>query len=687
LISSCWRLKRNFARLCCYQLKLSSRKYYLLLATLKTIFILFQDQNSSDDQQEQSQRDLAEIPPDNLESYKNPPRPIPHSANRRKRKNPNSVASTSRRSKMHFVNGRSSLSQPSPGPSSSSSNTLSPSAILNMSKAIGNMQRPIFSASSPNLLMGLTNPLIGSLTNNLENSRHSPPTSRQSPPLSHRRESPPNGNLHKKLAVVDEICYLYPSEDYSLLRTAVLKNEVTFYKLSPPPRRHLIPENSVASSSSSNPSANDFLALQLMRNHTDYLQLLRTGCLPQDLGSLGEATSWLNPFTTAAVAGFSGNGTRLGNGNGLNGITESSSSRKKNVSNDQHPFLSPKAPVSNSKSKTVAAVLAATRNSTVGLNGGNVAGPSSSFERPKRPPQRRKPTNGRIEKPSTATFMPDDDYFDPTSMLEVVTTKPSSSSAFNDNDGDCQGMDLSSTAPSVIQRNTNPIQSTSTLRSKAMNKDYGFLNELGLVRRDSPTDDQSNGMVSTTASLEHFVQNVLSHKRTSTSTSSNSTSNSPTLPDPSTAESSDRTKDVVLEAFNFDSELAGDARGVARKFGLNIRIVQKWIREAPTRSVPISDSHINGCSSSTGGYPMKSMINELGMGDEVEDLEHPLAPVAAAPPPRSTKGPVVVNKRKNPKPNQICDFTEDAEVEGNDPLDMVVPIKKRRVSTPTPTSA
>jgi len=41
------------------------------------------------------------------------------------------------------------------------------------------------------------------------------------------------------------------------------------------------------------------------------------------------------------------------------------------------------------------------------------------------------------------------------------------------------------------------------------------------------------------------------------------------------------------------------------------------------------------------------------------------------------------NKRKTSKPNQICDFLEDDDdnVYGNEPVDMMVPIKKRRVST------
>ncbi|CAG7732593.1 unnamed protein product [Allacma fusca] len=40
------------------------------------------------------------------------------------------------------------------------------------------------------------------------------------------------------------------------------------------------------------------------------------------------------------------------------------------------------------------------------------------------------------------------------------------------------------------------------------------------------------------------------------------------------------------------------------------------------------------------------------------------------------------NKRKNTKPNQICDFQNDDLPDDADtvPLDMVVPIKKRRVS-------
>jgi hypothetical protein len=41
------------------------------------------------------------------------------------------------------------------------------------------------------------------------------------------------------------------------------------------------------------------------------------------------------------------------------------------------------------------------------------------------------------------------------------------------------------------------------------------------------------------------------------------------------------------------------------------------------------------------------------------------------------------NKRKTSKPNQICDFQqEDDDVGyGNEPVDMMIPIKKRRLST------
>jgi hypothetical protein len=274
-------------------------------------------------------------------------------------------------------------------------------------------------------------------------------------------------------------------------------------------------------------------------------------------------------------------------------------------------------------------------------------------------------------------------------MLEVVTSKPSPS-IDNNNVMHSYGMDLSThqaIKSSVISRHQSSSTTTTTIRSKAMNKDYGFLSELGLVRKDEEEERDHSQTSPSVSSLEQFVDNVLSLQKLSPQTSSSGS------PGPdcnhagngnnnSNGNNNESSKDSVLEAYNFDPEVAGDARAVARKFGLNIRVVQKWIREAPTRSIPISSIHSNGHhdGENNGGDDEATNENNINMLLQQQQQLHHRSVIA------STSSSTTVNKRKNPKPNQICDFAKD-DLDENGALDMVVPIKKRRLSTPTPTSA
>jgi hypothetical protein len=562
--------------------------------------------------------------------------------------------------------------------SSPSASLPSSSPLMSMGKGIANIHHPLFQNNSSGMFMGLTSPLM-SISAALESSssRHS------SPPPQPLRQSPPHGQVNggshnggnlssngqRMLELVDELCYLYPSEDFSLLRRAMMKNEVSFTKLSPPIRRHNNRKNS-------SPVPNDYITqqtLQMIKNQNEYLQLLQSGYANfsnfQDTAdpNNGKYASWLsNPFAAAAAAGFNVPGLNK-HGNGAENNRKKGHNNNNDTPQNQYNFALPKAPLSNSKSKTVAAVLAATRNGSSAPRMQNQNSQQNAYNnpKPKRPSQRRKMTNGRPPKQMCSPNN-DDDFLDPMSMLEVVTSRPSPIENNYHNTSDSLGMDLST--GSVIQRSPAYPSSSSTIRSKAMNKDYGFLSELGLVRKAE--EESMNGHTSppdsSTASLEHFVDSVLHQRRSSPQTSSSS---SPVDPNPV-----NESKDLVLEAFNYDPEMAGDPRAVARKFGLNIRVVQKWIREAPTRSIPLLLTNGNGHNEDH---------------DDEEDYNENLlqkSVIASTSSLNTNNGPTI-NKRKNPKPNQICDFTTEEDLDENGALDMVVPIKKRRLSTPTPTSA
>jgi len=597
-----------------------------------------------------------------------------------------SIPSESLRHSSSSVAGRSSQIQTALNPSSnipgtSANNFLA--SFQNMSKTIGSIPPSIYAGHSSNSLLG-TNPMLqASIQSHSSTSRPSS-RSRHSPVgnVRHSNGSPPNGNSSAALSdVVDELCRVFPREDFTTLRRAIWRREVTLTKLAPissKNNRSDLERENMPSTSRGQTDESFQQAVELIRSH-NYLSLIQSGLINTlDTANLNETSiPWLQSIT-AAMSGFNSPPSNIPHGS--NGISEN-----RRRPNDQHNFLSPRAPVSTAKARTVAVELAEQRG--VGLNGINGNGSHSSIEKPKRQAQsRRKPatTNGRSGRPPSSGARleePNDLEIDPRSMVEVVTTQPMSSPSQNSTEN---GIDLSSTASSVIYRNATPITTTSTLRSKAMNKDYGFLSELGLSRRESPPNrtNGNNGM-SSTASLENFVQNILplnggSNLSNGGGGSGDSSSNSPPLND-SAAESFEQ-KNMVLEAFHCDPEVMGDARGVARKFQLNMRVVQKWIREATNRPIPSHESHLtNGSGPSTSEYLRQNTSNE--MGDD--SLEAELAIAVAT---RNINGGSSVNRRKNSKPNQICDFTEDDETEVNDPVDMVVPIKKRRVSTPTPTS-
>ncbi|OXA61742.1 hypothetical protein Fcan01_01768 [Folsomia candida] len=692
-----------------------------------------QQQPSSDEQEQKvkkSDKDLTPNPPSSSSPSVSLPSRGSILAGKCTATNSKAKSRSSRpRAKMPIVAGKGPLIplQASAVSSSPSASLPSSSPLMSINgKGLGNIHHPLFSNSNSNLFMGLASPLLSSLPLALEacNSRHVSPPPMQSPSsngigqvnggrhsASHNHNNG-NNNMNGSLSaqrmmeLVDELCHLYPSEDFSLLRRAMLKNEVSFTKLSPPLRKHR------KNSSSPSPGGNDYITqqtLQMIKNQNEYFQLLQSGYANlsqfQDLSdhsNNGKYASWLNnPFAAAAVGAYNLQGgnttntTKHGSGldtnrkqqRGNNNITLNGNGNNHNHHHDlsasqHHNFASPKAPVSNSKSKTVAAVLASQRNGPTSQRL-----PNSSYDKTKRPSQnRRKMTNGRpVKSFPTPPNNNDDDYLDPTSMLEVVTSKPSPMDNM-----ESYGMDLSTTKANntVIQRSPTLITTSSTIRSKAMNKDYGFLSELGLVRKQQETN-LTNGYtspppLSSTASLEHFVDNVLSMRRSSPHTSS---SGSPPGHELNYAtnnnnnnnnnfESSDRSKNSVLEAFNYDPELAGDARGVARKFGLNIRVVQKWIREAPTRSIQMN----NNDHGENGDDAQFDDEDNENFPLQHQHLYQQRSVIAST----STHS---VNKRKNPKPNQICDFTED-DLDENGALDMVVPIKKRRVSTPpTPTTA
>ncbi|CAL8069930.1 unnamed protein product [Orchesella dallaii] len=572
-----------------------------------------------------------------------------------------------------------------------------------------------------------------------ENSRnysprdHSPihNNGRGSPAHSAGGSSGGSTNLQNALLLVDELNYLYPYSDFSLLRKALLKEEVTLEKLSYPLLRNKsneFPVNgnglstdlsqglrdlrraaALSPSKSNSSEYNTQQTLDIIRQQQEYLKLLQqcgignssdvSGLNLSDVSSNGRLPPWFNPFAAAAAAGLPVPSTSKfapvnGNSNGERRNKPSSTE-----TSDNHRFASPRVPPANGnggKAKTVAAALAATRvQSSQGRN--------FHVERNGRPSQNQRPAQRRKITAARRNNSQMDDEIDPTSMLEVVTSIPSptnsprtTSYAYRNNGNNeyqanqNQGMDLTTTAPT-----TTTTTSTTRLISKAMNKEYSFLNELGLVRKTpEETNKPVNGGygITHTASLENFVQNImLQPRQKSPQPPASSSSGSPPASDTNETE---RTKLMVIDAYNTDPEISGDARAVARKFGLNVRVVMKWLKEAPSKSSPQSNNeeihNENGWGSENNN--LHSRINGGGIKIEhvdeddayqAQNLHKTMISESNNNSPGST---ATVNKRKNSKPNQICDFTEDSPIL-NGALDMVVPIKKRRVSSPTPQDA
>lgn len=561
-----------------------------------------------------------------------------------------------------------------------------------------------------------------------------------------------NSSLQNALLLVDELNYLYPYSDFSLLRKALLKEEVSLEKLAHPLLRHksefrVNGNNGINSdfsqgrrdlrrvgalspsptkSTSSQHEYNTQQTLDIIRQQQEYLKLLQQCGIGNssdissglNLSDNGRIPAWFNPFAAAAAAGLpipSSSGTSSGGGkfNGVNGSGTEIGRRNKD-SNDNHRFASPRVPpaVNSGKAKTVAAALAATRvqSSPQHLTGRNYTTNRANGRQSQgqRSAQRRKPNAS-----ATRSVPQIDDDIDPTSMLEVVTSIPSPSisprttvtnqynynaqhhqrSSSNGNGGSNdfhQGMDLTTTsAPAATATTTS---TTTRLISKAMSKEYSFLNELGLVRKSPDniptTSSGTNGYgITHTASLENFVQNILPTRQKSPQAASSSTSSS--SPPATDLNDSEKTKNLVIDTFTYDPEIAGDARAVARKFGLNARVVMKWLKEGPVKSSPQSneDCHENGVGS--GDNYNFSFKHKPRMNGDCFDTEyhqaHSLHKAMMNESNNNSHSGTSVNKRKNSKPNQICDFATEDDDGLNGALDMVVPIKKRRVSSPSPT--
>ena len=153
----------------------------------------------------------------------------------------------------------------------------------------------------------------------------------------------------------------------------------------------------------------------------------------------------------------------------------------------------------------------------------------------------------------------------------------------------------------------------------------------------------------------------------------------------------------------------GDCRAVARKFGLNVRVVMKWIKESSSKSIPMANStetnqvqKVNGNAHILNGI-MMSYMNSLENSSNPSNVVPTIKTNGDSNPRNKNfetdyitsesnlqsanmkKGiySTSSNKRKTSKPNQICDFKQDDDdfAYGNEPVDMMVPIKKRRVST------
>jgi len=542
----------------------------------------------------------------------------------------------------------------------------------NLMMGLGSVEKNFANILNNNLFMGL-NPLNGSTngTNPLfsmpmpfadSNSGNSNCVNRDPP-----RHDSPNGNYSSisALDLVDELCSRYPYEDFSLLRKAVIKREVSLTKL--PPK---LPCSSPSPSNGS--SGSDYITqqtMQIIRQQNEYLQLLHQagmGMPPfpgEDTNAVSNGSNngnsqngkyypWFHPLAQAAVAA-AGLGltntttattstTTIRNGK-CNGIE-----KRKSTSSDagSYNFASPKVPttLNGSKGKTVAAALAASRETSNSsspndlLYGSGIANSNSPGTKPyqngKKPTPKRKSNGSSRQRTSKQ------------SSMDTISNEGS------------LGMDLSA--------------------SSHYSEDASA--------REKKIGGKVNGYMSNTANLENFVQKMMP----SILANNNNHTVKPveTLAKPLVQEPTENgSKMMVLNAFNSDPEVAGDARSVARKFGLNIRVVMKWLREGPSKSmIAPSINHAGDEDNNSGSSESDGLSHILPSNGSNEDIPQQVLTHNNNNntinnnnnnPKKSS------NKRKTSKPNQICDFVADDV--GNGPLDMVVPIKKRRVSTPSPT--
>ncbi|CAG7732592.1 unnamed protein product [Allacma fusca] len=477
--------------------------------------------------------------------------------------------------------------------------------------------------------------------------------------------------------IIDELTYLYPQEDFTLLRKACLKNEITLTKLSTR-LAYCYPTTMTPSPSGPNSNGNengslkdDFMTqqtLQLIKQQNEYVQMLQQSgvslpVFPSDMTMAGglnlsnmadshhsssKYPSWFHPLAQAAAAAAAGINIPTGNGGSGN-----ANGKKKN----DHLFLSPKTPaLSSNKPKTVAAALAASRHSPniIGSLVGN--GKSKKPALPRKRQQRQKPST--ITRPSLVMM---EDEIDPSTMVETTTTVPPD-----------YGMDLS-----TVSFKGNDLTSSSK-----RSKNEPLYSHVEIPQMSSPdSNTKSNGhnlLNAASLTLENYLRNVLPTKKSP---------NNSTEPDPitTTLSESDKKKQHVLDAFNDDPEVAGDARGVARKFGLNIRVVLKWLREGPSKSLPALPPLLgktNGINSILDANMLTDLNLNLNLTNEQLLTNGDSHSKGGSFISANIQKKHLPNKRKNTKPNQICDFQNDDLPDDADtvPLDMVVPIKKRRVS-------
>ncbi len=369
----------------------------------------------------------------------------------------------------------------------------------------------------------------------------------------------PSASNQTHLQLVDEIAARYPQEDYGLLRQALIRNEVTFTKLTarvpksnffPPaapstqhPRngdsRPVSPQISPAGAQNKNngPDIYSAQALELLRQQNEYVKFIQQSginfsSLSPDLYNSSAAEGmknkskhqWLHPLAQAAAASM---------GYPMPGGTHLPVNGQKKAQPPQHNFASPKVPASNnSKPKTVAAALAASRLSPNSL----LSSMTSMFE-PVAPPSKRKAAGTsqrkrkpRQNKPSCTITRPppptagDEDFLDPTSILEVTTSSGSEGTSGSINGG----VDLTSGV------------------SGGGNYSYLNGNHFMAPMLHSPNEGSSN-MDSPSSKLKNYLEQF-SNKSPEQEQASNINSAEPDL---------DLTKKMALEAFTYDPEVAG----------------------------------------------------------------------------------------------------------------------------------